>query len=175
MPVILDNGSDDLFTWLDSKRSEWSPDLQALLQPFKGELECYPVSKDVGKVGNDSVGGLLPDHASFTDPSLSPRSSFQSTAQIISRTSPTSSAIKRKPQKPRSRRRRWTGRSRTLKLWAIKCNTIQTNLARQQMLSQARTTRPYRSPHPQVPNVHCRHRQLQGLLTRKLQSRHHNA
>ena len=55
MPVILDNGSDDMFTWLDSKRSEWSKELQSLLKPFGGELECYPVSKDVGKVGNDSV------------------------------------------------------------------------------------------------------------------------
>lgn len=55
MPVILNNGSDDMFTWLDSKRSEWSKELQSLLKPFEGELECYPVSKDVGKVGNDSV------------------------------------------------------------------------------------------------------------------------
>lgn len=55
MPVILDNGCDDMFTWLDSNRSVWSKELQSLLHPFKGELECYPVSKDVGKVGNDSV------------------------------------------------------------------------------------------------------------------------
>ena len=55
MPVILDNGSDDMFTWLDSKRSEWSKELQSLLKPYQGELDCYPVTSEVGKVGNDSV------------------------------------------------------------------------------------------------------------------------
>ena len=60
MPVILDNGSDDMFKWLDSGRSEWSKELQSLLQPFPGELECYPVSKEVGKVGNDSPNFVVP-------------------------------------------------------------------------------------------------------------------
>ena len=40
MPVILENGSDDIRTWLDPKRSEWSKELQSLLRPFSGELEC---------------------------------------------------------------------------------------------------------------------------------------
>lgn len=60
MPVILDNGSDDMFKWLDSGRSEWSKELQSLLQPFPGELECYPVSREVGKVGNDSPNFVVP-------------------------------------------------------------------------------------------------------------------
>jgi hypothetical protein len=60
MPVILDNGSDAIRTWLDPSRTEWSKDLQALLKPYDGALECYPVSKDVGKVGNNSPSFLVP-------------------------------------------------------------------------------------------------------------------
>jgi hypothetical protein len=60
MPVIFDNGSDAIKTWLDPKRTEWSADLQSLLKPYEGELECYPVSKDVGKVGNNSPLFLVP-------------------------------------------------------------------------------------------------------------------
>ncbi|CAF9928051.1 hypothetical protein IMSHALPRED_007365 [Imshaugia aleurites] len=60
MPVILENGSDHIRTWLDPSRSEWSKDLQSLLKPFEGELDCYPVSKDVGKVGNNSPTFIVP-------------------------------------------------------------------------------------------------------------------
>jgi len=60
MPVILDNGSEAIKTWLDPNRTEWSTDLQSLLKPYEGELECYPVSKDVGKVGNNSPQFLVP-------------------------------------------------------------------------------------------------------------------
>ncbi|KFH46860.1 putative peptidase-like protein [Hapsidospora chrysogenum ATCC 11550] len=60
MPVILDPGSDALRTWLDPKRHEWSRDLQSLLKPFDGELDIYPVSKDVGKVGNNSPSFIIP-------------------------------------------------------------------------------------------------------------------
>ncbi|KAF1844991.1 DUF159-domain-containing protein [Cucurbitaria berberidis CBS 394.84] len=60
MPVILENGSDAIRTWLDPNRTEWSKDLQSLLQPYAGQLECYPVSKDVGKVGNNSPSFLVP-------------------------------------------------------------------------------------------------------------------
>ena len=60
MPVILENGSDQVRTWLDPGRSEWSKDLQSLLKPFEGELDCYPVSKDVGKVGNNSPMFIVP-------------------------------------------------------------------------------------------------------------------
>ncbi|KAF1352729.1 DUF159-domain-containing protein, partial [Lizonia empirigonia] len=60
MPVILDNGSDAIRTWLDPNRTEWSQDLQSLLKPYERQLECYPVSKDVGKVGNNSPSFLIP-------------------------------------------------------------------------------------------------------------------
>lgn len=60
MPVILENGSDAIRTWLDPKRSEWSKELQSLLKPFDGELECYPVCKEVGKVGNNSPAFIVP-------------------------------------------------------------------------------------------------------------------
>lgn len=60
MPVILENGSDQIRTWLDPGRAEWSKELQSLLKPFEGELECYPVSKEVGKVGNNSPSFIIP-------------------------------------------------------------------------------------------------------------------
>lgn len=60
MPVILEPGSDSIRTWLDPQRHEWSRELQALLKPFAGELEAYPVSKDVGKVGNNSPSFMVP-------------------------------------------------------------------------------------------------------------------
>jgi hypothetical protein len=60
MPVILNNGSEAIRTWLDPSRTEWSTDLQSLLKPYEGELECYQVSKDVGKVGNNSPSFLVP-------------------------------------------------------------------------------------------------------------------
>lgn len=60
MPVILDAGSDEMKVWLDPERNKWSKELQALLQPYRGELECYPVSKDVGKVGNNSADFIVP-------------------------------------------------------------------------------------------------------------------
>ncbi|RDL39053.1 DUF159-domain-containing protein [Venustampulla echinocandica] len=59
MPVILENGSQDLRTWLDPNRT-WSKELQNLLKPFGGELDIYPVSKDVGKVGNNSPTFIVP-------------------------------------------------------------------------------------------------------------------
>lgn len=60
MPVILENGSDQIRLWLDPTRSEWSKELQSLLKPYDGELECYPVSKEVGKVGNNSPAFIVP-------------------------------------------------------------------------------------------------------------------
>lgn len=60
MPVILDPSSDNMKTWLDPQRFEWSKGLQDCLKPFEGELECYPVSKDVGKVGNNSPTFIIP-------------------------------------------------------------------------------------------------------------------
>lgn len=60
MPVVLEPGSDAMRQWLDPKTHEWSRDLQSLLQPFVGEVEVYPVSKDVGKVGNNSPTFIRP-------------------------------------------------------------------------------------------------------------------
>lgn len=60
MPVILDNGSDAIRIWLDPGRYEWNKELQSLLKPYEGELDIYPVSKDVGKVGNNSPSFIIP-------------------------------------------------------------------------------------------------------------------
>jgi putative SOS response-associated peptidase YedK len=60
MPVVLEPGSEALWRWLDPGRAEWSRELQALLKPFAGELEVYPVSKEVGKVGNNSPAFVIP-------------------------------------------------------------------------------------------------------------------
>ncbi|KAF8863662.1 DUF159-domain-containing protein [Acephala macrosclerotiorum] len=60
MPVILENGSEDIKKWLDPKRYTWSKELQSLLKPSDTEFECYPVSKDVGKVGNNSPTFIIP-------------------------------------------------------------------------------------------------------------------
>ncbi|CAG8456655.1 10349_t:CDS:2 [Funneliformis caledonium] len=59
MPVILENGSEELATWLDP-RTPWSPELVRLLKPFAGELEIYPVSDDVGHVKNNSPDLIIP-------------------------------------------------------------------------------------------------------------------
>lgn len=60
MPVVLENGSDQIRNWLDPGQSKWSKELQSLLKPYNGELECYPVSKEVGKVGNNSPTFIVP-------------------------------------------------------------------------------------------------------------------
>ncbi|KAK3395262.1 hypothetical protein B0H63DRAFT_65975 [Podospora didyma] len=60
MPVILDPESEATMTWLDPKRNEWSKELQAILKPYDGELEVYPVSREVGKVGNNSPNFIIP-------------------------------------------------------------------------------------------------------------------
>jgi putative SOS response-associated peptidase YedK len=60
MPVIFNPGDEAIRTWLDPNRHEWTRELQSLLKPFSGELEIYPVIKDVGKVGNDSPSFIIP-------------------------------------------------------------------------------------------------------------------
>jgi putative SOS response-associated peptidase YedK len=60
MPVILNAGSEEMRTWLDPTRNTWSKELQSLLKPFEGELECYPVDQAVGKVGNNSANFIIP-------------------------------------------------------------------------------------------------------------------
>ena len=60
MPVIFEPGGEELWRWLDPARREWSAELQGVLKPFAGELEVYPVSSEVGKVGNDSPSFVIP-------------------------------------------------------------------------------------------------------------------
>jgi putative SOS response-associated peptidase YedK len=60
MPVILDPGTDEIKMWLDPTRTKWSKELQSMLKPFEGELECYPVDQAVGKVGNNSPSFIVP-------------------------------------------------------------------------------------------------------------------
>lgn len=60
MPVILDPGTEAMSKWLDPNRTTWSGDLQSILKPYDGELECYQVSKEVGKVGNNSPDFIVP-------------------------------------------------------------------------------------------------------------------
>ncbi|KAL1922549.1 uncharacterized protein VTP21DRAFT_10088 [Calcarisporiella thermophila] len=59
MPVILENGSEALFKWLDPNEP-WSPELASVLRPYEGELECYPVTKEVGNVRNNSPAFIQP-------------------------------------------------------------------------------------------------------------------
>lgn len=60
MPVILDPKTKEFEKWLDPSISEWSEDMQSILKPYEGELECYPVDQAVGKVGNDSASFIVP-------------------------------------------------------------------------------------------------------------------
>ncbi|KAF2170312.1 hypothetical protein M409DRAFT_52041 [Zasmidium cellare ATCC 36951] len=60
MPVILEPGSEAMKAWLDPNFVGWSKELQIMLKPFQGELECYPVDKAVGKVGNNSPSFIVP-------------------------------------------------------------------------------------------------------------------
>lgn len=60
MPVILDPGTEAMRKWLDPSLTTWSNDLQSILKPYEGELECYQVSKEVGKVGNNSPDFIVP-------------------------------------------------------------------------------------------------------------------
>lgn len=60
MPVILEAGSKEMKAWLDPCHIGWSKELQSLLKPYQGELECYQVDKAVGKVGNNSPSFIVP-------------------------------------------------------------------------------------------------------------------
>jgi hypothetical protein len=60
MPVILEPGSEEMKLWLDPGKYGWSSELETILKPFGGELDIYPVNKDVGKVGNNSPSFIIP-------------------------------------------------------------------------------------------------------------------
>ena len=96
MPVILENGSDQIRTWLDPGRSEWSKELQSLLKPFDGELECYPVSKEVGKVGNNSPAFIVPVASSENKNNIA---NFFGNAKKSSKSGEDNAAVKKEEQK----------------------------------------------------------------------------
>lgn len=60
-PVIL-LSEDDIAKWLGSSDDKWTKELSHLVQPSKTHptLQCYPVSPDVGKVGNESPSFIEP-------------------------------------------------------------------------------------------------------------------
>lgn len=90
MPVILDPDSEKLWTWLDPGRHEWSKELQSILKPYEGELEVYPVPKEVGKVGNDSPSFIIP---------LASKENKSNIANFFTSSSP-KKAQPKTPQKP---------------------------------------------------------------------------
>ena len=47
-------------TWLNPSKTYWDKDLQSMLKPYNGDLDVYPVMKEVGKVGNDSPNYIIP-------------------------------------------------------------------------------------------------------------------
>ncbi|WPG98992.1 DUF159 domain protein [Acrodontium crateriforme] len=60
MPVILEPGSAEMQMWLDPTNIGWTEELQGILKPYTGELECYQVDKAVGKVGNNKPNFVVP-------------------------------------------------------------------------------------------------------------------
>ena len=60
MPVILPD-HDAIATWLDTSSGEWTKEHAALLKPFADPdgLECYAVTPEVGKVGNNSSDFII--------------------------------------------------------------------------------------------------------------------
>ncbi|KAM0718580.1 hypothetical protein Q7P37_005650 [Cladosporium fusiforme] len=107
MPVILEAGSDAMKTWLDPGNIGWSKELQSLLKPFEGELECYPVDKAVGKVGNNSPQFTIPidskenknNIANFFGSQQSSKS--KSTPKPDVKTEDSGASIKQEPEDPR--------------------------------------------------------------------------
>lgn len=116
MPVILENGSENLRTWLDPKRYTWSKELQSLLKPYQGELEIYPVSKDVGKVGNNSPTFIIPISSSenknnianfFTNPKsakakVAPKTASTKMEEVKDEVSTESNQAKQDPDESRT-------------------------------------------------------------------------
>lgn len=60
-PVIL--SSDALDTWLDPSSPAWTSELTKLVEPYhdlENPLQCYPVPKEIGKVGTESSTFIEP-------------------------------------------------------------------------------------------------------------------
>lgn len=59
MPLIFDQGdAAGIAKWLDGEG--WTDELAAMVRPFEGELECYAVRKEVGKIGTSSPSYIVP-------------------------------------------------------------------------------------------------------------------
>ncbi|KAI9482545.1 hypothetical protein BDB00DRAFT_857310 [Zychaea mexicana] len=58
MPVILENGSPDVATWLSDE--PWSKKHVQLMRPFEGKLDCYQVTDAVGSTKNNSPDFVVP-------------------------------------------------------------------------------------------------------------------
>lgn len=111
MPVILENGSAEIRAWLNPATT-WNTTLQTLLQPYRLELEVYPVVKDVGNARNNSptfivpldskdnkaniknffTAGAKPTHVNSTAPTKRTREEFETAA--VEDTLPPSKAVK---------------------------------------------------------------------------------
>jgi len=62
-PVIL-SSHQAITTWLDTSRQSWTSELSKLVEPYNdstSSLQCYPVPKEVGKVGMQSSTFIEPD------------------------------------------------------------------------------------------------------------------
>ncbi|KAH8920431.1 DUF159-domain-containing protein, partial [Atractiella rhizophila] len=59
MPVIFNTHS-QFESWLNVAQNPWGEKVAKMMQPFEGSLECYKVTPDVGKVGNDSPDMIIP-------------------------------------------------------------------------------------------------------------------
>ncbi|KAF9561591.1 DUF159-domain-containing protein [Agrocybe pediades] len=61
-PVFLTN-HDAVMRWLDTSSHSWTPELSQMVQPYSDSsvpLDCYPVPKEVGKVGTESPTFIEP-------------------------------------------------------------------------------------------------------------------
>lgn len=56
MPAIL-NSEKDIKLWLSD--AAWAKDIEKLVKPFEGKLECYRVNQDVGNVRKDEPDFIL--------------------------------------------------------------------------------------------------------------------
>ncbi|KAL5498205.1 hypothetical protein ACEPAH_2335 [Sanghuangporus vaninii] len=64
MPVVLSTSS-QVSTWLDTSEQKWTPKAAQVIRPYvspskEHDLECFPVPKEVGKVGTESPTFIEP-------------------------------------------------------------------------------------------------------------------
>lgn len=100
MPVILEPGSTEMKAWLDPTLTTWTKELQSALKPYEGELDCYQVPKEVGKVGNDSPSFILP--ISNKDNKKNIANFFANAKKPVSSSPSETTAKSREDQEPKS-------------------------------------------------------------------------